>query len=132
MKVVYASTPEQETHIKELVEYIYTSIFPEFFSDHYISKLEALNVLLPNEEDLHYNGTLKDAFYVISSLQAIIAVLDTVKDDIIDESHRDIFEKNVRTLEDYGYSFPLTIEQFSQTKHDVISKYSKPTNVFLA
>ena len=33
VKVVFASTPNQEERIRELVDYFYTSIFPAYFSD---------------------------------------------------------------------------------------------------
>ncbi len=130
MKVVYAATPEQETHIEELVEYIYGEIFPRYFTDEEIVKLENLNVLVHNDDN--YNGTLKEAFQLISSLQALIAVVETVKDEEILLSHREIFEKNVKTLDEFGYSFPFNIEQFSAPKEEIISKFSKAANVYLA
>lgn len=131
MKVVYAATPEQETHIEELVEYIYGEIFPRYFSDEEIVKLENLNVLVHNDEI--YNGTLKEAFQLISSLQALIAVVETVKDEEILLSHREIFEKNVKTLDEFGYSFPFNIEQFRAQKEELsISKFGKPANLYLA
>lgn len=131
MKVVYAATPEQETHIEELVEYIYGEIFPRYFTDEEIVKLEKLNVLVHNDDN--YNGTLKEAFQLISSLQALIAVVETVKDEEILLSHREIFEKNVKTLDEFGYSFPFNIEQFRAQKDELsISKFVKPANSYLA
>ncbi|QOR67265.1 YhcU family protein [Cytobacillus suaedae] len=131
MKVVYAATPEQETHIEELVEYIYGEIFPRYFTDEEIVKLESLNVLVHNDDN--YNGTLKEAFQLISSLQALIAVVETVKEEEILLSHREIFEKNVKTLDEFGYSFPFNIEQFRAQKDELsISKFAKPTNLYLA
>ncbi|MBD8071060.1 DUF5365 family protein [Bacillus sp. PS06] len=132
MKIVCASTPEQENYIKELIEYIYSEIFPLHFSDEYIIKMEAINVLAPNEEDLQYNGTMKEAFQLISSLQALIAVMETVQYEMIERTHEDIFSKNVMILNEYGYSFPFTLDQFTTLKHEVISRYSKPTNLYLA
>ena len=131
VKVVYAATPEQETHIEELVDYIYGEIFPQYFSDEEIVELESLNVLVHNDDN--YNGTLKEAFQLISSLQALIAVVETVKEEEILLSHREIFEKNVKTLDEFGYSFPFNIDQFRAPKEDVsISKFVKPANLYLA
>lgn len=132
MKVAYAATPEQEMHIEELIDYIYAEIFPLHFSDEYILKMQELNVLTPSGEELYYNGTLKEAFQLISSLQALIAVMETVQNEEIKHSHQDLFKKNIEILSQYGYSFPLTIEQFSTVKPNVISKFSKPTNLYLA
>jgi len=132
VKVVYASTPEQELHIEELIDYIYSEIFPLHFSDDYIVKMEEMNVLMPNSEELYYNGTLKEAFQLISSLQALIAVLETVQYEAIEDTHKDVFEKNIGILKQYGYSFPFTLDHFTSMRTEVFSKYSKPTNMYLA
>ena len=128
--MVYAATPEQESHIEELIHYIYCEVFPLYFSDEEIMKLEELKVLTHNED--YYNGTLKEAFQLISSLQAVIAVVETVKHETVLRNHREIFEKNVRTLDEFGYSFPFTIDQFTFTKEETLSKYSKAANHYLA
>jgi Family of unknown function (DUF5365) len=133
LKIVVASTPEQENHITELVDYMYSSIFPTYFEDEYITKLEKWNVLAPKEEDVYYNRTLDKAFKVMSSLQAIIAVLETIREEGYQEYHGEIFAKNVQILNDYGYLFPFTIEEFQCVNNsDVLSKYSKPANQYLA
>lgn len=131
MKIVYASTPEQENHIEELVSYIYSDIFPFFFSDEYIMKLEELQVLEPTEEDVHMNGTLKEAFCVISSLQALIAVLETLKNGQTHRKYKEIFIKNVNLLKKHGYSFPFSMDHFLCPKNNYLSKFSKPTNQIL-
>ncbi|MEH7381490.1 DUF5365 family protein [Bacillus sp. JJ1533] len=133
MKIVVASTPEQELHITELIDYMYSSIFPIYFEDEYIGKLEEWNVLAPKEEDVYYNRTLDKAFKVISSLQAIIAVLETIQEEGYQECHGEIFARNVQILNDYGYLFPFTIEEFQRVNNpEVLSKYAKPANQYLA
>jgi len=133
LKIVVASTPEQEHHITELIDYMYSSVFPVYFEDEYIGKLEEWNVLAPKEEDVYYNRTLDKAFKVISSLQAIIAVLETIQEEGCKENHVEIFTKNVQILNDYGYLFPFTIEEFQcENNTQGISKYSKPANKYLA
>ncbi|KAA0547385.1 hypothetical protein FZW96_10965 [Bacillus sp. BGMRC 2118] len=130
MKIVTASTPEQENFIQELVNYMYTEVFPYYFSDSYIKELENLNVLKPTSDDL-YNGTLKEAFQLISGMQALICVIETVRTEEIAEHHREIFDKNVMILEEYGYKFPFTIEHFRTILQETISSYSKPTSSYL-
>ncbi|MFZ3590797.1 DUF5365 family protein [Bacillus sp. DJP31] len=129
MKIVTASTPEQENFIEELVSYMYTEVFPYYFSDEYIKELEALSVLIP-EQGL-YNGTLKEAFQLISGMQALIAVIETVRTEEVLDNHREIFDKNTSILEEYGYKFPLTIEHFVILKENPISQFSKPTSQYL-
>lgn len=130
MKVVTASTPEQEEYIKELVNYIYTEVFPQFFTDDYIAEIANLHVLIPKTDGL-YNGTLKEAFQLISSLQALIAVIESVKSDGVLEAYCEIYEKNTAILDEYGYSFPFSIETFSKPKEDIISCYSSPSSPFV-
>ncbi|MFD1738981.1 DUF5365 family protein [Bacillus salitolerans] len=130
MKVVVASTPEQEQFISELVDYIYREVFPTYFTDEYIEELQKLDVLIPKTEGL-YNGTLKEAFQLISSMQAIIAVIETVSTEDISETHYEIFEKNTSILEEYGYNFPFSIHHFSHPREEKLSCYSKPTSPFV-
>jgi hypothetical protein len=130
MKIVTASTPEQENFIQELVEYMYSEVFPQYFSDEYIKELKSLHVLLPENTEL-YNGTLKEAFQLISGMQALIAVIETIRHEELDEHHREIFDKNTLILEEYGYKFPLTIDHFLNAKEECISLYSKPTSHYM-
>ncbi len=72
LKIVYASTTEQELKIKNLVEYFYSSVFPVYFSEEEISKFEKmnfLNILGKNE----LTGTLKESYQIISSLETLIS-----------------------------------------------------------
>lgn len=130
MKIVTASTPEQENYIQELVNYIYTGVFPYYFSDSYIKELEDLHVLKPKNDDL-YNGTLKEAFQLISGMQALICVIESVRTEELNDYHREIFNKNIMILKEYGYKFPFTIDHFSTFKQDPMSCYSKPTSSYL-
>jgi hypothetical protein len=130
MKIVTASTPEQENFITELVKYMYTEVFPYYFTDSYIKELEDLHVLKPNDDAL-YNGTLKEAFQLISGMQALICVIESVRTEELNEHHREIFDKNTAILEEYGYKFPFNIDHFCTLRQDPISCYSKPSSHYL-
>lgn len=132
LKIVVASTEEQESHIEELVAQLYTGIFPMFFSDDKIKELQELAVLRPNNEDQVYNGTLKEAFQIISSLQALIALLENL--NVCDRKiYRSMFERNTLILNEYGYFFPLSFDQFIEAKYrdGMFSQYVQPANQFL-
>ncbi|HZH59128.1 MAG TPA: DUF5365 family protein [Metabacillus sp.] len=133
MKVVVASTNEQENHIAELVEQLYTDIFPRFFPDEKIMELKKLNVLQPQASDQMYNATLKDAFQIISSLQALVAVLDLLQDGKHEDEYKDIFERNTKNLNDYGYFFPLTFSQFkdAESQEGQFSQFIRPANQYM-
>ncbi len=133
MKVVVASTDEQENHIAELVDQLYTDIFPRFFPDDEIVELKKLKVLQPQASDQIYNATLKDAFQIISSLQALIALLDLIHDCKHEDEYKEMFERNTQNLNDYGYFFPLTFSQFKNAESQAgqFSQFIRPANHFI-
>ncbi|GAA0327914.1 YhcU family protein [Bacillus carboniphilus] len=133
MKIVYASTKEQEEKIEELVEQIYSEIFPQYFLDEEIKNFEGLNVLHMTKSNTEYVGTLKEAFKVISSLQTIISILEVQNRVDVDEKYQDIFDENVRILQNYGLIFPFTFHHFQTTKtsENDFSTYVKPANELL-
>lgn len=125
MKVVFASTPEQATMIQELVQNMYTEIFPQYFSDDEIKEFERLNVLHTSAE---YLDTLREAYQVIASLQALIAILESPQPDA---RYEGLFDKNAQTLEEFGLSFPFTFSHFcgiKMIKEEMLSIYSKAAN----
>lgn len=130
MKVVVASTEEQERHIDELVEEIYTEVFPKFFPDKEIMSLKCQNVLQPQADDQMYNGTLKDAFHIISSLQAVISVLNHIDSCKHEEKYQEVFERNSSNLNEYGYFFPFSFSQFknAESQEGTFSQFIKPAN----
>lgn len=136
MKVVYASTPEQEDHIGELVQHLLTNILPYYFTDKEIENLEnqlSLHTGAVHDTFSDYNGTLQEAFRIISCLQSIIAVIETTQDEDIIHEHREIYTRNVNMLRDFGFSFPFSLDQFKQKvqKNLVLSRYTRPSNQYL-
>ncbi|KOP81564.1 YhcU family protein [Cytobacillus solani] len=131
MKIVFASTPEQEEEIRKLVQRMYSTIFPNYFPDEDIKEFEQLDVLHTSTRHFEYFGTLKEAYQVIVSLQIITAILETEK---LEERYEKIFEKNVNILQDFGLSFPFTFSNFFHgkvMKNDMLSMYTKAANELL-
>ncbi|RDU35231.1 hypothetical protein DRW41_19120 [Neobacillus piezotolerans] len=108
MKIVFASTPGQEEEIGDLIKYFYSGIMPRYFSDREIKEFERLGVL-HNESSQDAYGTLRDAFYVMASLQTLISILESPKP--IDH-HRALFLKNAENLRYYGLFFPFGFDSF--------------------
>ncbi|WP_040204356.1 YhcU family protein [Neobacillus jeddahensis] len=124
MKIVFASTPSQEEEINDLVGYIYSNIFPVYFTDEEICQFEKLRVLQPTED---FN-TLKDAFQVMTSMRTLISILESTQ---LDEQYAAVFNKNVTILQEFGLFFPFEYEQFLETKcmrSMMLSVYSKADN----
>lgn len=131
MKVIFASTPEQQVEIQELINHLYSEVFPNYFSDQEISRLKQQQVLKLSSSHMEQLDTLKDAYQVIASLQTIISILEN---SILDDQYIETFYKNVTILEDYGLNFPLDYHQFSDSeleKDNNLSMYTKAANTLL-
>ena len=129
MKIVFASTPDQEEKINELIKTFYREIFPLYFSDKDIKKFEESNVL--NNETAQLDGTLKEAYYLIASLQTVLSILESSH---LSYAHQGLFERNVETLREYGFNFPFSYDQFvhaRQTKTSFFSTYTQAANQLL-
>ncbi|WP_066316586.1 YhcU family protein [Bacillus sp. FJAT-29814] len=131
MKIVFASTPGQEEEICELVRYIYSNIFPLYFSDDDIDQFQQLEILHTSEQQLQEFGTLRDAFQVMASIQTLISILES---PLLDDQYEALFNKNVATLEEFGLVFPFAYAQFVEAKNmknTILSMYTKADNELL-
>ncbi|MDE3838071.1 hypothetical protein C0966_01555 [Bacillus methanolicus] len=131
MKVVYASTPDQEQKIKELVDYFYSNVFPLYFSDEDIMEFKRQKVLHTSTRHFEYFGTLKEAYQVIASLQTLISILETSQNK---EKYYSLFMKNASILEEFDIYFPFTFSQFSDEKSmrgNLFSVYVKAANDYI-
>ncbi|WP_223593031.1 YhcU family protein [Neobacillus bataviensis] len=131
MKIVFASTPSQEQEICELVRYIYSNIFPLYFTDEEIFQFEQLKVLHTSGKHVEDFSTLKDAFQVMTSIQTIISILEASP---LDEQYAALFDKNVANLQEFGLFFPFEFEQFIEAKslkNTILSIYTKADNELL-
>ncbi|WP_231893391.1 DUF5365 family protein [Rossellomorea aquimaris] len=130
VKVLLASTHEQEEKIQELISYMYCTIFPDYFTDEEIEQFEDMQVLHTTTRNFEYFGTLKEAFQVISSIQTIISIVESgSKEDVYEE----MFYHNAQILQGFGMFFPLSFDQFnedSDCRHS-LSVYSKAVNQLL-
>jgi hypothetical protein len=127
VKIVFASTPSQEEEINGLVRYIYSNVFPLYFTDEEIHQFERLKVLHTSEDF----STLNDAFQVMTSIQTLISILESSS---LDEQYSTLFNKNVENLQEYGLFFPFEYEQFEEIKSmkiNMLSIYSKADNELL-
>jgi hypothetical protein len=131
VKIVFASIPSQEEEINGLVRYIYSTVFPLYFSDDEISEYERLKVLNTSGKQFEDFSTLKDAFQVMTSLQTIISILEFPS---LDDHYSSLFNKNVSNLQDFGLFFPFEYDQFVEAKNlknSVFSIYTRAANELL-
>ncbi|MCM2533795.1 YhcU family protein [Neobacillus pocheonensis] len=131
MKIVFASTPSQEEEINGLVRYIYSIVFPLYFTDDEISEFEDLKVLDTSVQHFEDFSTLKDAFQVMASMQTIISILESA---VLHDHYSSLFEKNVSNLQEFGLFFPFDFDQFVEAKNmknSMFSVYTKAANELL-
>ena len=133
VKVLFASTHEQEEKISELLDTFYSQIFPQYFSDEEIVKFHELKILHTTTRHFEYFGTLKEAFQVISSLQTIISILDVHQKEKLNQYYVNIFDQNVKILQKFGLFFPFSLEQFYSDldMKQTFSVYTKAANELL-
>ncbi len=126
MKIVFASTIEQNLEIERLLVHLRESILPQYMSDFELQKYNQLGLLQLPESENHYKGTLKEAFCILSALQTIHVILaELSRNKCIAEEYRSLFERNGDILKEHGILFPFTIDFFykKNLKAELISSY---------
>ncbi|MBM7694260.1 hypothetical protein JOC77_003704 [Peribacillus deserti] len=135
MRVVFASTIEQEQEISDLVHYFYESVFPMYFTKRDILQFKEIGVLQTTTKSYDYFGTLKDAFHVMTSLNVILTVLEKkrVNIEMAEERLEELFFHNANLLNKYGIYFPLSFDQFSyiHTPTKDLNLFINPANEIL-
>lgn len=131
VKIIFASTPGQEEKVMELVQDMYSVIFPRYFSDDEIKRFEQNKVLQPVQSNFAGFDTLRDAYKVITCLQTIISILEMIEPQI---EYKCIFDKNASMLTEMGMYFPFEYNQFKNLRfmrEDMLSIYSSAANQYL-
>lgn len=130
MKIVFASTPGQEQEINELIHYFYSKVLPKYFTDKEIEGFYRKGVLHTKETADSF-GTLRDAFYVMASLQTLIFILEAPH---LGDHYHALFLKNADTLREYGMYFPFDFETFIfglKNREPIFSMYTPAANQLL-
>ncbi|SFA55072.1 hypothetical protein SAMN05216169_10455 [Anoxybacillus pushchinoensis] len=129
MKTVYVATEGQKQYICSLIEHFYTCMFPKYFTDNEIETFQSLGIL--QFEPSIYDGTLKEAFAIISALQSLQVIIEYISFHHLQDHYKHLFQRNVEQLEQHGISFPLTLEHFLHKKDEYVSMYMKPVHAWV-
>ncbi|GGC98982.1 DUF5365 family protein [Pontibacillus salipaludis] len=129
MKIVTASTPEQQEYVKEKITYFFDSLFPFFFSGSYAEDLKNFGVLSIEGIEEY---TLKEILEVTAALQTLQSLLECISDCTGDQKHSKQFDRNTKILEKHSIYFPLRYDDFLYTKNnEVLSLMGKPENQWI-
>jgi len=132
LRVIIASTTEQEEKINELVRQLKEEIFPRFFGKEELQTMYEFGILQLTDGHFKLFGTLQDAFQVISSLQAIISILETGEPASLPLHYQEMFEKNTAILQRFDIRFPFFLSHFNNKKRIVSNlPYATPANIYL-
>ncbi|MEK4030988.1 DUF5365 family protein [Pseudobacillus sp. FSL P4-0506] len=132
MKVIIASTTEQEEKINELIWQLKEEVFPRFFEEEELRIMYEFGILELTDSHFKLFGTLQDAFQVISSLQTILSILETNDPASLPSHYQEMFERNTAILEAFDISFPFFLSHFTN-KRSLIPYLTSltPSNTYL-
>ncbi|KIL73003.1 DUF5365 family protein [Bacillus badius] len=132
MKVIIASTIEQEERIKELVGQLKEEIFPRFFEKEELQSMYNFGILQLTEYHFQRFDNLQDAFQVISSLQTIISILETDEPAELPVHYQEMFERNTLILQEFDIDFPFFLSHFTHKKTPAsYLAFAIPANTYL-
>ncbi|KGP93292.1 hypothetical protein N780_12120 [Pontibacillus chungwhensis BH030062] len=129
MKIVTASTFEQQEYVKEKITYFFDSLFPFFFSKNYAIDLENFGVLSIEGVEEY---SLKEILEVTAALQTLQSLLECISDRVGDPKHSKQFDRNTKILEKHSIYFPLRYDDFLSTSDkEALSLMGKPENQWI-
>ena len=117
MKIVYGSTKEQDETIEQLLSYLRNSILPLYGAEEELAMYDGMGLLQFDSERKLYNGTLKEAFQVMSALQTVTLIIENEDKFDAEEylKYNDKFNVNVDLLNYFGLFFPFNFQYFKNT-----------------
>ena len=130
MKIVFASTIEQEQEMEDLISTFYQSVFPQFFTQAEIQHFQDIGVLQANHNHFSYNGTLRAAYQVITCLRVMMTILEKkIENSSPPLKLQNMFEQNSTLLNHYGIFFPFNYEHFTYSISGEDHKLNEMKNI---
>lgn len=122
MKIVLGSTKEQEARIDQLLVYLRYSILPLYVTEEELASYDSMGLLQFDNKRNLYNGTLKEAFQVMTALQTVISIIENEKKFEADayETYEHLFNFNAELLNYFGLFFPFHLHYFKSIESQFI------------
>ena len=122
MKIVLGSTKEQEARIDQLLVYLRYSILPLYVTEEELASYDSMGLLQFDNQRNLYNGTLKEAFQVMTALQTVISIIENEKKFEADayETYEHLFNFNAELLNYFGLFFPFHLQYFKSIESQFI------------
>ncbi|MGM9923162.1 MAG: DUF5365 family protein [Bacillus sp. (in: firmicutes)] len=116
MKIVFSSTDEQEQEIEKALHNLRSVVLPRYIPNRDLEQYNAIGLLQFSTHGGKYNGTLKEAYQLMTSLHTITSIIAYINSAVEEEKsqYELLFMRNVEILNDLGLLFPFTFNCFSQ------------------
>ncbi|MGE6630785.1 DUF5365 family protein [Bacillus sp. NPDC077027] len=105
-----AATELQEQAIEEISADFY-QILSHYLYEYELAELKQKRIL--TFVDGTYNGTMDDAFRILSGLQLLHTIISKPRRQIT-KRDRELFEQNRQQINECGYSFPFRLDDFEK------------------
>jgi len=128
MKVVTASTPEQQSYVRSLLDHFHRSILPSFFSKSYVDDLKTFGVL--DQVELE-DYSLQEIMEVTAALQTVQHILECVMEHGEYPHLAQRFQHNQEILERHQFYFPFRFQDFIPSEYELDLTSVKPANHWL-
>lgn len=132
MKIVFAATTEQEEVIEQLISNLRSNILPMCVSEMDLKTYTEMGLLQFSRHSHLYNGTLREAYQVMTALQTIIFIIEAVNDDpeVAIIQYLDLYMNNVSIITNFGLFFPFQLCSFQKKgiSKEFIPLYSQSIN----
>lgn len=125
VKIVFSSTVEQDEEIDQLIKNLRESVLPSYVSGEEWNQYEKMGLLQFAQHGNLYNGTLREAYQLMTALQTVTDLIHIVSTGNfkVEENYFEIFQKNSNKLNYFGLFFPFDLHFFLQDKKRKISYY---------
>lgn len=123
LKIAFASTDEQDEEINQLILNLRSNVLVQYISREELEIYDDLGLLQFASNRNLYNGTLREAFQLMTALQVVTDIIDRVANTtlVLEEKYNQIFALNVEKINYYGLFFPFNLQFFHSDKEGLNS-----------
>ncbi|WP_042349921.1 DUF5365 family protein [Bacillus massiliigorillae] len=112
MKIVFSSTDEQEQEIETILFNLRSTILPSYILSQDLDKYNEMGLLQFSNYSNKYNGTLREAYQLMTALQTVATIIDYVSKSVECQQYEDLFNRNAQIINNFGLFFPFTLQCF--------------------
>lgn len=136
MKIAYASMAEQQEEIEDLLDALRCDILPMYLTVEELDAYVEMGLLQFNDHNTQYNGTLREAYQLMTALHTLITIIGLVNRCTEQElgQYRNLYDRNVHIINQFGLFFPIVMDRFrmQEDEHESEMLFLSPTNRILA